>query len=92
MTATQRMIVTGRVQGVGYRNWAVNRARALGVTGWVRNTHGGGVELVASGEDEAVGALVEALRQGPEMARVDHIEVLAAQDAKLKGFTKRLGT
>lgn len=90
MTATQRVIVTGKVQGVGYRNWAVGRARIIGVTGYVRNS-GQNVEVVVSGEDDAVDTMIEALREGPILARVDHLEVHAANDARLKGFTKRLG-
>lgn len=90
MAATQRVIVTGKVQGVGYRNWAVSRARVIGVTGYVRNS-GQDVEVVVSGENDAVDTMIEALREGPTMARVDHLEVHAANDARLKGFTKRLG-
>ena len=88
--SAQRMIVTGKVQGVGYRNWAVGRARVFGVTGYVRNS-GKAVEVVVSGDDEAVEKMIEAMREGPATARVDHVEVHAANDAKLKGFTKRLG-
>lgn len=91
MSATQRMIVSGRVQAVGYRNWTIWTANALGVTGWVRNVHDGRVEIMASGDDKALDALVEACREGPIMARVDDIEVQAVGDIRLKGFNKRLG-
>ena len=91
MSATQRMIVSGRVQGVGYRNWTIGKANALGVTGWVRNVQDGRVEIMASGEDTALTALVEACRQGPQLARVDDVEVQAVGETHLKGFNKRLG-
>lgn len=87
---TQRIIVSGRVQGVGFRDWVVRTAQRTGLTGWVRNTRDGRVEILASGEDEVLSALVEGCREGPAMARVDHVEVLAAEGEKAhKGFTKR---
>ena len=70
-----RVRIYGRVQGVFFRNWTMDRARALGVRGWVRNRRDGSVELVAFGEDEAVEALTAACRTGPPAARVERIEV-----------------
>lgn len=70
-----RVRIHGRVQGVFFRNWAMDRARGLGVRGWVRNRRDGTVELVAYGEDEAVETLVAACRTGPPAARVERIEV-----------------
>jgi acylphosphatase len=91
MSATQRLIVSGRVQSVGYRNWTIWTANALGITGWVRNVNDGRVEIMASGDDKALDALVEACREGPILARVDDIEVHAVGEVHLKGFNKRLG-
>ena len=91
MGATQRMMVSGKVQGVGYRNWAIWTANALGVTGWIRNVQDGRIEIMASGEGKALDALVEACRQGPQLARVDDVEVQAVGEVHLKGFNKRLG-
>jgi acylphosphatase len=86
----QRIYIAGRVQGVGYRDWVVRTAQRLGITGWVRNVRDGRVELVASGEEAALGELTEACRKGPPLARVDHVEAFPADDEKLvKGFTKR---
>ena len=85
------MIVSGKVQGVGYRNWTIWTANALGVTGWVRNVQDGRVEIMASGDDKALDAMVEACRRGPMLARVDDIEVEAVGQIHLKGFNKRLG-
>ena len=89
MSVMQRVLVTGRVRQVGFRDYTVRTARALGVTGWVRNRSDGAVEILASGEDEAVAALLEACREGPPLARVDNIEAYVESGAPVKGFTKR---
>lgn len=70
-----RVRVHGRVQGVFFRNWTMDRALALGVRGWVRNRRDGSVELVAFGDEGAVEALVAACRAGPPAARVERVEV-----------------
>ena len=74
-----RVRIYGRVQGVFFRNWAMERARALGVRGWVRNRRDGSVELVAFGDDEAVESLTAACRRGPPAAEVERIEVEIAE-------------
>ncbi len=68
------VIVSGRVQGVFYRATCVERARALGVTGWIRNTLDGRVEAEFEGEDAAVEAMVAWAREGPAGAQVGAIE------------------
>jgi acylphosphatase len=70
-----RVVVRGRVQGVGFRYSTVRRARDLGLTGWVRNRRDGSVELVAQGTAAAVAALVAWCGHGPSSARVDDVEV-----------------
>jgi acylphosphatase len=85
----QRLLVTGRVQGVFFRDWTVAQARDLGLGGWVRNLADGAVEIVAAGPDEAVAALVERCRRGPERARVDHVSVADARDEGWTGFDRR---
>ena len=72
------VLVRGRVQGVGFRWFVAERARALGLGGWVRNTEDGCVEVAASGDDAAVASLRSALEQGPPAAQVSGIEELAA--------------
>jgi acylphosphatase len=84
-----RLIVRGRVQGVGYRWWAAREAQRLGLDGWVRNRRDGAVELVAAGAAEAVEALVEACWRGPESARVTAIDRLETEDQPPHGFEER---
>jgi len=67
--------ITGRVQGVGFRNFTRMRARRLGVTGWVRNERDGSVRLEAEGTRETLDSLVEAVQEGPRMARVENVDV-----------------
>lgn len=70
----RRLVIRGRVQGVSYRWWAVETARSLGVTGWVRNRRDGSVEAVATGSKAAVAAFAEACRKGPSAARVESVD------------------
>ncbi|WEV64852.1 acylphosphatase [Bifidobacterium sp. ESL0732] len=69
-----RAVVTGLVQGVGYRYFAVNEARRCGVAGWVRNRLDGSVEVEAQGEQSLVSAFVERLGHGPQWGHVDKVE------------------
>lgn len=75
MALQARLVVTGRVQGVGYRDWTIATARRLGLTGWVRNRTDGAVEALIVGEDAAVGEMIAACRRGPALARVDNVDV-----------------
>lgn len=68
-----RWLLSGRVQGVGFRYFVRQAARELGVTGRVRNLPGGGVEVEAAGGPETLDRLRERLRQGPPGARVAHL-------------------
>ncbi|MDR2728761.1 MAG: acylphosphatase [Chitinispirillales bacterium] len=69
------IVVSGRVQGVGYRYFTRDAAQSLGLSGWVRNTAGGRVELEAEGEQAAIDRLVEQLREGPALSRVTSVDV-----------------
>jgi acylphosphatase len=70
-----RVRVSGRVQGVFYRATCADGARRLGLGGWVRNLPDGRVEGVFEGPDELVDQMVDWCRHGPELARVDVMEV-----------------
>jgi len=65
MVLQARLTITGQVQGVGYRHWAMTTGRRLGLTGWVRNRTDGSVEALIVGEDAAIGAMIDACRRGP---------------------------
>jgi acylphosphatase len=71
----RRYLVTGRVQGVGFRWFVEREAQLIGVGGWVRNRDDGAVEVLASGTDEQLGSLYDKLREGPRAARIDGVEV-----------------
>lgn len=71
MKITRRLLVSGRVQGVGYREAMCAAAARLGVTGWVRNRIDGSVEAAAHGEAQALDAFAAWARRGPPAARVD---------------------
>ena len=70
-----RAIVTGRVQGVGYRASAAHEARRLGLLGWVRNRFDGSVEVDAQAEEPVLQRFLVYLRQGPPGARVKSVDV-----------------
>ena len=85
----KRVVIAGRVQGVGYRDWMVAQARALGVVGWVRNRSDGSVEALVYGELDAVEELLRACRRGPRMAVVSQIEEDWADPPTEPGFIRR---
>jgi acylphosphatase len=84
---TVRLRITGRVQGVGYRMWAMRTAAGLGLRGWVRNRLDGSVEALATGASEAVAAMVEACHRGPYGAHVTGITATPDEDDGNLGFT-----
>jgi acylphosphatase len=73
-----RVLVRGRVQGVGFRAWTQHQAELHGLGGWVRNLHDGRVEAVLSGASDLIDVTVKALRQGPRGAEVEDVQVEAA--------------
>jgi acylphosphatase len=73
--ARARVRVRGRVQGVFFRVETRDRARSLGLAGWVRNCPDGTVEAVFEGESERVGSMVDWCRRGPSGASVDGVDV-----------------
>jgi acylphosphatase len=90
MLVSRRLLISGRVQGVGFRWFAIERASVEGITGWVRNLPGGEVEVVAEGDAEAMERFERALRQGPGRARVDDVAVdILTPTGRLASFTAR---
>ncbi|WP_108659004.1 acylphosphatase [Acuticoccus kandeliae] len=85
MSAT-RFLISGRVQGVGYREWCRREAVARGLRGTVRNLADGSVEAVIIGEYAAVDAMLEACRSGPPAARVDAIGLDPVEMPHVDGF------
>ncbi len=84
-----RFIVTGRVQGVYFRQSTADQARQLGLSGWVRNLPDGRVEGVASGPEAELAALKTWLGHGPTMARVDDLQWTADEPYSGSGFEVR---
>ena len=85
----RRLIVHGRVHGVGFRVSCCERARSRGVAGWVRNRSDGTVEAVFEGERGDVDALVGWCADGPRGARVDCVEIVDEEPAGLDDFAIR---
>lgn len=87
MTVRRRVLITGRVQGVGFRYAVVERARTRGVRGFVRNLASGQVEAAFEGAPDAVDAMVGFCRRGPLGARVDDVEVTGEEPRGDAGFS-----
>ena len=84
--ATYRYYVSGRVQGVGYRYFALHAAQELGVGGFARNLPDGRVEVVAEGPEDVLGAFEARLREGPSFASVSALEREAIEARGDRGF------
>jgi acylphosphatase len=81
--------VEGRVQGVFFRDWTIEQAREIGLSGWVRNRRDGSVEVYAVGDEAGVGRLIERLHEGSPPSRVERVQVADAAVEALDGFTRR---
>jgi acylphosphatase len=75
MIVARRILISGRVQGVGFRVFAEAKAAVEGVHGYVRNLPDGRVEIQLEGDQEAVDRIESALRRGPAGARVENVQV-----------------
>ncbi|MGB0697195.1 MAG: acylphosphatase [Rhodospirillaceae bacterium] len=88
-----RVRVEGRVQGVFYRAWTVETAKALGLSGWVRNRSDGSVEALFSGAEPSVERMIAACHQGPPSAAVRSVSAepasLSVEDLNEPGFIQR---
>ena len=74
----KRLLITGRVQGVGFRFYTQRKARELGLTGWVRNCRDGSVEAVIQGAPAAVETMIAWARRGPPSALVADVQITDA--------------
>jgi acylphosphatase len=86
MQICRHVKVSGKVQGVYYRQSAADQAMALQVRGWVRNRDDGRVEALLEGDESAVQALIGWMKQGPSAARVDEVEVFECSVQDMEGF------
>jgi acylphosphatase len=84
-----RIVMSGRVQGVGFRAWAERRARERGLSGWIRNLRDGTVEAVFSGDDGRVDTMIDLCRSGPPHARVEVLERYETEPPPFPGFQIR---
>ena len=89
MRIARRYLISGRVQGVGFRCFAADVAAHEGIVGWVRNLPDRRVEVAAEGDREAVERFERAIRHGPPAARVDDVDVTEAVPADAFGFSIR---
>jgi acylphosphatase len=89
MTARRRLIVHGRVHGVGFRVSVARAAQLRGVAGWSRNRPDGTVEVVLEGDEDAVESVVRFCRDGPRAAAVTQVEVTNEEPEGLGTFEIR---
>ena len=89
MKSARRWLVTGRVQGVGFRAFVERTARDIGVTGWVRNLDDGRVEAYAVGTPEQLDELAANLHRGPRLSEVRGREPIEAEMQQLSSFLSK---
>lgn len=82
----KRLVIIGRVQGVGYRAWMARKAAELSLDGWVRNLADGSVEALIAGDVAAVEEMSRLCRRGPRLAEVVQIDEELAEPPEVPGF------
>ncbi len=87
--ARARVVIRGRVQGVFFRVETRDRARSLGLAGWVRNNPDGTVEAVFQGDRDRVDSMIAWCRRGPAAAHVEDVEVAWTEPGDERGFATR---
>ena len=80
------LIVSGRVQGVFFRNNTRKKATGLGLNGYAKNLENGAVEIVAEGNEEKIQELIEFIRNGPGIAKVTEIKIKQKMPENFKSF------
>jgi acylphosphatase len=87
MLVARRFVVSGRVQGVGFRWFVQEQAAREGAAGWVLNRPDGSVEALVQGDREAVERIERQIRRGPPASRVDHVQTIdEVPDERLRAF------
>ncbi|WP_185762570.1 acylphosphatase [Bacillus methanolicus] len=80
-----RIIVSGKVQGVGFRYFTQMKANTYGITGWVRNQPNGNVEIIAEGNKDDLALFLASIKEGNPFSRVSHMEIEEVNE--ISGFT-----
>jgi acylphosphatase len=86
---TRRYVISGRVQGVGFRYFVRSQAKKMNIGGWVRNMPDGGVEAVATAEREVLVLFESALRSGPSLASVEKVDTAEEPVGEFGSFEVR---
>jgi len=82
--------IQGRVQGIGFRYWAIKKAEEIGgISGWVYNAPDGSVEILMSAEPEKIDKMIFACHQGPSLARVDRVSFIIGRRSSFLPEIKR---
>lgn len=84
-----RLLIDGRVQGVGYRAWLAREAGRSRLDGWVRNRSDGRVEALLVGDAAAIDRLIVRCKVGPALARVEQVEIARTDETAPAGFSQR---
>ncbi|AIE59081.1 acylphosphatase [Bacillus methanolicus MGA3] len=85
MVQQLRIIVSGKVQGVGFRYFTQMKANTYGITGWVRNQPNGNVEIIAEGNKDDLALFLASIKEGNPFSRVSHMEIEEVNE--ISGFT-----
>ncbi len=83
------LLISGKVQGVGYRFWTLQQAKKLGIVGWVKNLPDSRVEAVLMGNHSSIETMVKLCESGPPPAKVDNISVSWIKYEEMKEFEIR---
>ena len=86
---TRSYLVSGRVQGIGFREWVRRTARTHGVRGWVRNREDGRVEAVVTAEDVVLERFEAVLRAGSALSRIESVETSDIEETPFSDFEVR---
>lgn len=89
MTIARSIRITGRVQGVFFREWTVTVAQTHQVSGWVRNRSDGSVEIYAAGKPPQMERFIAEVRTGSPASRIDEIRIEPAELEAVSGFMRR---